>query len=282
MKNILALLRRFYLFRLFLALQAIALTMLFRNTRFHGAEFVRHSSDWVGGIYSQRAQLSEYLRLGEINDQLSLENALLRSEAQENYWNLRTETDTLNDTTSIQRYVYRTAKVVNASVNREKNYIVVDRGTLGSVTADMGVIAGGNIVGVVRSASEHFAVVMPVIHSDFKASVRLRKSGAFGSLVWRGGDAQIADVIDIPKNIPVAPGDTIVTSGYSTYFPSNINVGTVEWVDDSDNDYHLIKVRMGADFRRLDHVLIVSDIFKQEQDTLLNKVEQQDAANSKR
>jgi rod shape-determining protein MreC len=243
---------------------------------------VRHSSDWVGGIYSQRAQLSEYLRLGEINDQLSLENALLRSEAQENYWNLRTETDTLNDKTSIQRYVYRTAKVVNASVNREKNYIVVDRGTLGSVTADMGVIAGGNIVGVVRSASEHFAVVMPVIHSDFKASVRLRKSGAFGSLVWRGGDAQIADVIDIPKNIPVAPGDTIVTSGYSTYFPSNINVGTVEWVDDSDNDYHLIKVRMGADFRRLDHVLIVSDIFKQEQDTLLNKVEQQDAANSKR
>jgi rod shape-determining protein MreC len=282
MKNILALLRRFYLFLLFLALQAIALTMLFRNTRFHGAEFVRHSSDWVGGIYSQRAQLSEYLRLGEINDQLSLENALLRSEAQENYWNLRTELDTLNDSTSIQRYVYRTAKVVNASVNREKNYIVVDRGTLGSVTADMGVIAGGNIVGVVRSASEHFAVVMPVIHSDFKASVRLRKSGAFGSLVWRGGDAQIADVIDIPKNIPVAPGDTIVTSGYSTYFPSNINEGTVDWVDDSYNDYHLIKVRMGADFRRLDHVLIVSDIFKQEQDTLLNKVEQQDAANSKR
>jgi len=56
----------------------------------------------------------------------------------------------------------------------------------------------------------------------------------------------------------------------------------VEWVDDSDNDYHLIKVRMGADFRRLDHVLVISDIFKQEQDTLLNKVEQQDAANNKR
>jgi rod shape-determining protein MreC len=104
MKNILALLRRFYLFLLFLGLQAVALTLLFRNNRFHGSEFVRHSSDWVGSIYSQRAQLSEYLRLGEINDQLSLENAQLRSEAQENYWNLRTETDTLNDTTSVQRY----------------------------------------------------------------------------------------------------------------------------------------------------------------------------------
>ncbi|MFM7726366.1 MAG: rod shape-determining protein MreC [Flavobacteriales bacterium] len=282
MKNILALIRRFYLFLLFLGLQALALTMLFRNNRFHGSEFIRHSSDWAGGIYSQRAQLSEYLRLGEINDQLSLENALLRSTSQENFWRLRTEKDTLNDTTSFQRYIYRTAKVVNASVNREKNYITIDRGLLGEVGADMGVIAGGNMVGVVRSASEHFAVVMPIIHADFKASVRLRKSGAFGSLVWRGGDAQIADVIDIPKNIPVAPGDTIVSSGYSAFFPANIHVGTVEWIDDSDNDYHIIKVRMGADFRRLDHVLVISDIFKQEQDTLLNNVEQQDAANSKR
>jgi rod shape-determining protein MreC len=282
MKNILALLRRFYLFLLFLCLEAIALTMLFKNNRFHGSEFIRHSSDWVGGIYSQRAQLSEYLRLGEINDQLSLENALLRSSAQENYWNIRTESDTLLDTRNVQRYIYRTAKVVNASVNREKNYVVIDRGTLGDIRADMGVISGGNIVGVVRSASEHFEVVMPVIHSDFKASVRLRKSGAFGSLVWRGGNAQLADVIDIPKNIPVAPGDTIVTSGYSTYFPANLHVGIVEWVDDNDNDYHLIKVRMGADFRKLDHVLVVSDIFKMEQDTLLKKVEEQDAANSKR
>jgi len=282
MKNILALLRRFYLFLLFLCLEAIALTILFKNNRFHGSEFIRHSSDWVGGIYSQRAQLSEYLRLGEINDQLSLENALLRSSAQENYWNIRTESDTLLDTRNVQRYIYRTAKVVNASVNREKNYVVIDRGTLGDIRADMGVISGGNIVGVVRSASEHFAVVMPVIHSDFKASVRLRKSGAFGSLVWRGGNAQLADVIDIPKNIPVAPGDTIVTSGYSTYFPANLHVGIVEWVDDNDNDYHLIKVRMGADFRKLDHVLVVSDIFKMEQDTLLKKVEEQDAANSKR
>jgi rod shape-determining protein MreC len=282
MKNILALLRRFYLFLLFLALQGLALSLLFRNNRFHSAEMVRHSSDVVGSVYSRRSQLSEYLRLGEINDQLSLENALLRSAASENYWQLRTEKDSLRDTTTMQRYFYRTAKVVNASVNREKNYITIDRGMLGEVRADMGVIAGGNIVGVVRSASEHFAVVMPVIHSDFKASVRLKRSGAFGSLVWRGGNAQLADVIDIPKNIPVASGDTIVTSGYSTYFPANIHVGVVEWVDDTDNDYHLIKVRMGADFRRLDHVLVVSDIFKEEQDTLLNKVEQQDAANSKR
>jgi rod shape-determining protein MreC len=273
MKNILALIQRFYLFLLFLGLEILALIILFKNNNYH-------SSDWVGSIYSQRSQLSEYLRLGEINDQLSLENAQLRSLAPENYLKVRTDLDSIRDSVFFQRYFYRTAKVVNASVNREQNYLTLDRGSNGDVKPNMGVISGGNIVGVVRSVSEHFAVVMPVIHSNFKASVRLRKSGAFGSLVWTGGDPNLADVIEIPKNIPVEPGDTIITSGYSTFFPANINVGRVEEVDDSDNDYHLIKVRLGADFRKLDHVLVVSDLFKYEQDSLIKKVEQEDASNS--
>ncbi len=282
MKNILALIQRFYLFLLFLVLQIVALIFLFKNNNFHQAEFIRHSSDWVGSVYTQRAELSEYLRLGEINDQLSLENAQLRSEAPENYYSVRSDVGTIIDTLTKQRYYYRTAKVVNASVNREKNYLTLDRGWNGGIQADMGVLAGGNIVGVVRSVSEHFAVVMPVLHSDFKASVRLGRSGSFGSLVWPGGDASIADVIDIPKNIPVQPGDTVVTSGYSTFFPANVVAGYVIDIDDeSDNDYHVIKIRLGADFRKLDHVLLVNDIFKTEQDSLIKKVEQEDATNNR-
>lgn len=282
MKNILALIQRFYLFLLFIGLQIVALIFLFKNNNFHQAEFIRHSSDWVGRVYSQRAQLSEYLRLGEINDQLSLENAQLRSMAAANYIETRTDLDSIRDSVFFQRYYYRTAKVVNASVNREKNYITLDRGWNGDVKENMGVISGGSIVGVVRSVSEHFAVVMPVIHSDFTASVRLKKSGVLGSLVWPGGDPSVANVVDIPKNTPVEVGDTIITSGYSTFFPANINVGRVEEIDDRDNDYHLLRVRMGADFRKLDHVLVVSDILKNEQDSLINKVEKEDAANNPR
>jgi len=281
MRNILVLIQRFYLFLLFLGLQAVALVFLFKNNNYHQSEFIHHSSDWVGGIYSKRAQMSEYLRLGEINDQLSLENAQLRSQMPQNFGMIHLDVDSVRDSITFQRYTFMTAKVVNSSVNREKNYITLDRGWNGGVKPDMGVIAAGNIVGVVRSVSEHFSVVMPVLHSDFKASVKLKKSGAFGSLVWQGGDASIADVIEIPKNIPAAPGDTVFTSGFSTFFPAQMMVGIILEVDDSDNDYHLIRVRLGADFRKLDHVLIVSDILKEEQDKLIEGVENQDAANSR-
>jgi len=282
MKNILALIQRFYLFLFFIGLQIVALVFLFKNNNFYQAEFINHSTDLVGRVYSQRAQLSEYLRLGEIKDQLALENAQLRSMAPENFIPLRNDVDSIQDTTYFQRYYYRTAKVVNSSVNREKNYIVIDRGIDGDVRQDMGVISGGGVVGVVRSVSEHFAVVMPVIHADFITSVRHKRSGTSGSLRWSGGDPAIADVVDIPKNHPVEVGDTILTSGFSGFFPANINVGTVEEIDDSDNDYHLIKVRLGTDFRKIDHVLVVSDILKTEKDSLLNKVAQEDASNSSR
>lgn len=282
MRNIILLIQRFYLFLLFLALQVGALYILFSNNNFHRAEFIRQSNDWTGYIFSKRSQLSEYLRLGEINDELSLENAVLRSERPENYLILRNKTDTVNDAKAIQRYVYRTATVVNASVNREKNFITLDRGLLSGVGPDMGVISGGALVGVVRSASEHFSVVMPVIHADFRASVKLKKSGMIGLLQWRGGSPDRAQVIEIPKNFPVHEGDTIVTSGYSTFYPSEIMVGTIEEIDDeSSNEYHVLNIALEANFRMLSKVQVVSDIFKAEQDSLLDIVKQQDATHGK-
>jgi rod shape-determining protein MreC len=284
MRNILALIQRFYVFLMFLALQILALVILFNSNNYHRSEILKQSNGMVGYIYSNRAKLSEYLRLGEINDRLSLENALLRSELPDNYMLIRHDVDSLRDTTTLQRYTYRIAKVINATLNRKKNYVVLDRGYDGGISEGMGVISNGAIVGAVRSVSEHFSIVMPVLHTDFKASVKLKRSGVIGSMVWgkTGFDPAIADVIDVPKNIPVAPGDTIITSGFSEIFPANLIAGIVEEVNDEDNDYHIIRVRLGADFRRLDHVMVIGDLFKEEQENLIQGVEQQDAANDHR
>jgi len=281
MKNILALLRKYYVFLIFVGLELISLSILFANNRYHQAEFLHHSSDMVGNIYERRARLSEYLRLGEINNKLSLEIAQLREQNPMSDFFIRRDYNPITDTAHFQRYSYRTAKVVNASVNREKNYLMIDRGSIGEVHPDMGVISDGNIVGVVRSVSDHFAIVMPIIHADFKASVRLKRLGIFGSLVWgRSRNPEIAEVQDIPKNIPVQIGDTIITTGYSSFFPSHVHAGIVEEIDDvSNNDNHILKIRLGANYRRLDHVLVVSDLMKTEADSLTQQIEQQDAAN---
>jgi rod shape-determining protein MreC len=281
MRNILTLIRRYYVFFLFLALQVLALIILFTSNNYQRSEFVQQSNEIAGTIYGRRAKLSEYLRLGEINDKLSLENAQLRTLLPENFMATRTRLDSVKDTLNLQRYNYRTAKVINASVNRRKNYLVLDKGWEGGIGVDMGVIANGCLVGHVRSVSQHFSVVMPVLHSDFKASVRLKRSGFFGALVWgESKNPAVAELHDIPKNIPVQAGDTVFTSGFSTFFPANLLVGFVEEIDDSDNDYHLLRVRLAADFRKLDYVQVVSDLLKQEQEQLINQTQQQDDQNN--
>ncbi len=282
MKNIVELIKRFYVFLFYLVLQGIALAMLFNNTNYHKAEFIRTSTDWVGGIYSKRANFAQYIKLNDINDELALEIAELRNERPESFEVQRFGIDSLIDSTLNQRYYYRQAKVVNATANKEKNYVTLDRGWEGGIQPDMGVIANGGIVGVVRSVSQHYSIVMPVLHADFKASVKLKKSGYYGSLIWGGGNPGVADLIDIPVTAPVAVGDSIVTTGFSTYYPAGIMVGLVEEVQQANTDTYLLKVRLSVDFRKLSYVMVIQDIRKNELDSLNAQMEQMDAATGNR
>jgi rod shape-determining protein MreC len=283
MRNILNLIQRFYVFLLFLVLQGFAMYILFNSNNYHRATFVNHSRDWVGSIYSKRAQMREYLMLGEINDQLSRENAWLRSQLPDNFLLVDTVVLHVDDTLLLQKYDYRTAKVVNITLNRESNFIMIDRGSIGGIKKDMAVIANGNIVGKVTSVSDHFAVVMPVLHSKFVASVRMKGSGDLGLLVWQGGDPELATIKEIPKHVQVEIGDTVMTSGLAESFPDNVTVGYVSQMDDrAEENFHRITIRLSTDFRKLSHVQVINDKFRVEQDSLLNQSQITDGDNSNR
>jgi rod shape-determining protein MreC len=279
MRNILALIQRYYVFLMFVGLQIFALVLLFQSNNFHRSEFVRHSSDWVGSIYGKRDQFSRYLRLGEINDQLALENAMLRSLLPENVSHVDTASFTQDDTLSYVKYTFKNAKVINATINRERNYLTLDLGRLGGIKQEWGVIANGSLVGIVSSVSEHYSVVMPVLHSKFLGSVKMKGSGDFGLLAWPGGDPMIADVKEIPKHVNVQVGDTVVTTGYASHFPADLLVGFVESLDDrAEDNFHRIKVKLSTDFRKLNYVQVVSNILKEEQDSLEQQVDLPDHA----
>lgn len=274
MRNIFGLIRRFYVFLLFLVLQVFALYVLFNSNNYHRAEFVQHSKDWTGSIYSWRTKLKEYWILDEINDRLSLENAILRSKLPENVLTVDSNFYYIEDTLAKKRFVYRDAHVENVTINRESNYVMIDKGSLSGIERKMGVIANGSIVGVVTSVSEHFSVVMPILHNNFVASVRMKGSRDIGLLAWPGGDPSRAIVKEIPKHVVVEIGDTVVTSGYTSHYPADLLVGVVDAMDDrAEENFHRIEIRLATDFRRLDYVQVVEDLFKDEQNELIQAAE---------
>jgi rod shape-determining protein MreC len=281
MKNILELIKRLHVFLIFLVLQVLALVMVFQNMFYHHAAMVNSGGDLVGSIYSKRAMLADYLRLQEINDDLSLQNSMLRMQLSSNYIYSDTSSVMVDDTIKKQRYRYLTARVVNNSLNREANYITLDKGWSSGVKANMGVISGGSIVGFVTSVSEDFAVAMPVLHRSFQTSIRMKNSMDLGLLRWETSNPELANVEDIPKHVHVEVGDTVLTSGFSSYFPPEITVGYVtEVIDRADeNKYHII-IQLSTPFRKLNYVELVENIMLPQQEALEQQAMQENGSDN--
>lgn len=277
MRSLWQLIFRYHVFLLFLLLQGIALAFLVRSNNFHYSGYVTASNRITGTLYEQRAVVAEYLRLQTVNEELARENALLRSEQPMAFLKLGDNIYLYEDTLYLRRYQYAPARVINNSVNRPRNYITIDKGRRNGVAQGMGVISRGAVVGIVKDVSEHFAVVMPIINTGFSLSVKLNRSDAFGSLSWDGKNPALIRMNDVPRYANPIRGDTVSTTGYSTYFPEGITVGVVESyrIPEGENFYE-IEVRLSTPFHQLSYVDVVTNILGQEQRELEAQIEMAD------
>ena len=216
-----------------------------------------------GGISEITGSISEYFYLSENNAELLKENALLREEL------LAIKAQTNIATDSLPRnYRVITANIINNSVNNQQNLIIIDKGELDGVKPDMGVICASGVVGIIKTTSDHFSVVIPIINNKSKISCKLDSSNNFGSVVWNGGDYRYAKLTEIPKHVNVSIGEKISTSGFSSIFPANIPIGEVINVEEESEQFLSIDVKLSTNFRTLSYVEIMDFGYKQELDSI--------------
>jgi rod shape-determining protein MreC len=142
-----------------------------------------------------------------------------------------------------------------------ENLMTIDKGRADGVEPDMGVACGNGVVGVVYLVSDHYAVVIPVLNaSSSRISCAIRGRGYFGYLRWYGEDPAVAYVEDVPRHARFKLGDWIVTSGFSSIFPSGVLVGKIEQAYNSrDGLSYKLKVRLSTDFSCVRDVCVISD-----------------------
>ena len=159
--------------------------------------------------------------------------------------------------------------MVNNSVNRYNNYLTLNRGNKHGITSNSGVINGSGIVGIVQKTSTNYAAVMSILHRSTKISAKLKKGDYFGSLTWKGENAQEMNLEAIPKHAEVEIGDTITTSGFSSMFPKGLMIGIVESADlVNGSNFYDIKIKLSCDMNNISHVFIVTNLMREEQETL--------------
>lgn len=275
MRNLLNFLIRYSTWFVFTFYVLISVILLVLGNRYRQSVYLSSANVVSGSIYNGTSQVTGYFHLKTINESLQASNAQLQNEV----LNLKNEidqykvllSDTLKPHPSKDRYDYIAAAVINNNTRHPKNYFTIDRGSLDGVDRGMGVVDQNGVVGIVNVTGPHMARVISLLNETQHFSVKLKDTSYVGSLNWKGEDATIAYVEEIPRHVEYQIGDTIVTSGYSTTFPEGIPVGTIlNRVRSQDDSFFTFKVRLMPDFRSLSTVRVIKDIYKQEIDSLSN------------
>lgn len=276
MNKLLQILRRYDYVVVFVLLVIFSLVLMSRSSYYQSSRLVAWGNGIAGNWYRGLNSVGGYFGLKSENDRLAAENAALRAQLAESYISYTDEVFTVNDTVYKQRYTYTEAQVMKNSWTQQNNYIMINKGSDHGVEPDMAVISPQGIVGIVVSTSRNFATVMPVLHSDSRNSVKVRRTGVSGSLVWDGINYQYAQIVDITTAYQINEGDTIVTSGQANDFPEGIPVGYVQSAEaNQGTGFYKVRLRLATDFNKLDHVYIIDNRFREEQQELMKGVEGQ-------
>ena len=248
----------------FIVLEIICFVLLFSYNSFQGSVYLSTANGAVARLMAGKDRVTSYFGLVEKNRALVDQNA----ELQQRIFQLEAlasmqHLDSIARVEAVERvhrmgYAITPAQVLDKSINRADNYITLDKGTADGVAPDMGVMGVDGIVGVVYKCTEHYSLVLPVLNSKSSVSCKVLGSDYFGYLRWEGGDSRYAMVYDLPRYSNVAVGDTIVTSGSSSFFPAGLMVGVVEEsYPSSDGLYVMLRVQLTTQFARLEHAFVV-------------------------
>ena len=276
MRNVFLFLSRYRTFFFFLLLQAVALWFLVSYNRFHRAKFLGMANEVTGRVNTQYNKIEDYFSLKEENRRVHRLNDSLLNLLQGNF--ARHDTSALQIQDSVpydtlghyRRYLSRPATVVYNTVNAQKNYLQVNRGSNQGIRDNMAVInSDGSVVGIVVNTSANFAQVMSLLHVQNSISASLKRSRDFGTAEWDGKDPRFLVLKKIPKTVEVKPGDTVLTSPVSFNYPPGYMVGTVSDIKlDNTTGMYQLKIKTAANFYHLEQVHILENLDYAEQTSL--------------
>ena len=266
MRNLLDFLTKYHHWFLFIFLEVTSGVLLFKYNSYQGSVWLSSANAVVGKIYEWESDALSFFTQTRANEELTIRNFYLERQVDQLR---RLYAEATRDTTVMERnelqflsqYQLIPAKVVDNSLNKLENLMTIDKGRADGVEVDMGVACGNGVVGVVYLVGDHYSVVIPVLNaSSSRISCAIRDRGYFGYLHWYGGDPTVAYVEDIPRHAKFKLGEWVVTSGFSSIFPSGVMVGKIEQAyNSSDGLSYKLKVQLSTDFSCVRDVVVISD-----------------------
>jgi len=251
---------RFHFFFLFLILEAIAFSFILQN-HYHHSVIVNTTGNLSGKVYEFFHEINEYFYLRKANEHLLEENTRLRFLE----LNLKQSHEPYLLALADSNYSLISCKVLSSTISKQKNYVLIDKGSNHGIDTDMGVISPKGIVGIVVEVSENYSLVMPSINIQSSISAKIKRLNQKGNLNWRGKDYRTSTLLDIPSHVSILHGDTIISSGYSHVFPEGVPIGLVNRsVINEKSKFYESEIELFVDFNNLYFVYVLKNNNKTE------------------
>lgn len=270
MRNLFRFILRHHFLILFLCIESFSLYLLLQTNTYQKVRFYEASHQIYGRISYRMEDLKDYFSLYHENRTLVEENTRLYNRLKTSY-GMAVDVNEVNiDSNQQRKFLYINAQVINNSVNKQFNYITINKGTNAGIGIDMAVINSDGVIGIVKSTSKNYAAVLSLLNRDFMISGKIKKYGYFGPMSWDGSSTDYLTMVDIPHHVRISKGDTIITSGFGGVFPEGCMIGTIENFRLKGGNYYEINVKISNDFRKLNEVQVISNLAKGEIDSIEN------------
>lgn len=148
------------------------------------------------------------------------------------------------------------AEVVGKTIIQYMNFATLSVGERDGVRKGMPVITERGLVGQIAGTNENYAVVQLLLNRDTRVAARTLSGRLDGLIVWDSKEGLL--LRDLPSTLPQGKGDTIVTSNYSSLFPENLVIGTIDSIaPEAGSLYYSIHVKPAVDFSTLEEAFVV-------------------------
>lgn len=276
MHNVIYFLLRHTNFLVLIVLEVICGLLIVSYNDYPRSSFFSTANIVSGTVDKGLAAVSHYIDLPADNRRLLAQNQRLMAELEQS----RRVVEFISDTIVLERvdsmmlrsypdWRFHTAYVVNGTINKSRNMFTIDKGSTNGIATDMVVVNGDGVVGLVAAVSRNFALVLPIINTSSHISVKLKNSNHRGQLNWDGLLPTVAQMVDVPEHAVVEIGDTVVTSGSSSYFPEGLIVGTVGAIEiDKNGGFYNLGVDLAVDYNSIYSVEIIENMKQGEREEL--------------
>jgi len=269
----------------FLLLEVLSGFLLFGYNHYQGSVWFTQANTVAAQVHEWESMVLSYLRMPAENAALVRRNIVLQQQNDvlrhelalvENgklkVDNYPGDTSSFNFQFSTFNFQLIPALVIDNSVRKRDNMLVIDVGSKDGVAPEMGVVSGTGVVGIVSAVTPHHALVMSILNSKSSISCRLRGTEYFGYLKWKGGKPLRAYMDDVPRHAHIKKGDVVETSGFSNVFPAGIFLGKVaEIKNSSDGLAYELEILLSTDLANIRHVAVINNQSKAELDSLLSQ-----------